>query len=277
MPCGPSSSPVASSSSGAERHPRGRCVMPHGAFYVFPNVDSVRAAERRDRDPPAVRRRGVRPGRDRVRPPRGGIPALQLREQPGEPPAALERISDSLAPGAERRAGHRRRMTAVQPAPPSGCWPRRRPVPALGARPRGHRRGHRPALNYRQSGHPGGSRSRSTCCWPSCCPGHALGHPPAVAAVRRSVRALGGPHRAAHLRHPGRPERTAAGPRRARPGPRFVLPDDGAGPWTGRTCSSRRRGGLPGHAEMEGKTLFLKWNTGPRATASRRRWARPLR
>ena len=25
----------------------------------------------------------------------------------------------------------------------------------------------------------------------------------------------------------------------------------------------RRRGGLPGHAEMEGKTLFLKFNTGP--------------
>ncbi len=25
----------------------------------------------------------------------------------------------------------------------------------------------------------------------------------------------------------------------------------------------RRNGGLPGHAEMEGKTLFLKWNTGP--------------
>ena len=25
----------------------------------------------------------------------------------------------------------------------------------------------------------------------------------------------------------------------------------------------RRRGGLSGHAEMEGKTLFLKWNTGP--------------
>lgn len=25
----------------------------------------------------------------------------------------------------------------------------------------------------------------------------------------------------------------------------------------------RRRGGLPGHAEMKGKTLFFKWNTGP--------------
>ena len=27
--------------------------------------------------------------------------------------------------------------------------------------------------------------------------------------------------------------------------------------------SFRRNGGLPGHAEMEGKTLMLKWNTGP--------------
>jgi hypothetical protein len=33
----------------------------------------------------------------------------------------------------------------------------------------------------------------------------------------------------------------------------------------------RRHGGLAGHAEMEGKTLFLKFNTGPRDTAARRR------
>ena len=30
----------------------------------------------------------------------------------------------------------------------------------------------------------------------------------------------------------------------------------------------RRRGGLAGHAEMEGKTLFLKFNTGPRGHGS---------
>ncbi len=33
---------------------------------------------------------------------------------------------------------------------------------------------------------------------------------------------------------------------------------------TGRTCrASAATGGLSGHAEMEGKTLFLKFNTGP--------------
>ena len=33
---------------------------------------------------------------------------------------------------------------------------------------------------------------------------------------------------------------------------------------TGNTCPDfRRRGGLSGHAEMQGKTLFLKFNTGP--------------
>jgi transketolase len=48
------------------------------------------------------------------------------------------------------------------------------------------------------------------------------------------------------------------------PDPRFVLPDDGrwALGWE-ELLMLRRRGGLPGHAEMEGKTLFLKWNTGP--------------
>ncbi len=38
----------------------------------------------------------------------------------------------------------------------------------------------------------------------------------------------------------------------------------------------RRRGGLSGHAEMEGRTLFLKFNTGPSGhgspAAPARRW-----
>jgi transketolase len=45
---------------------------------------------------------------------------------------------------------------------------------------------------------------------------------------------------------------------------RFAFPDDGR--WALRwpdLLMLRRRGGLPGHAEMEGKTLFLKFNTGP--------------
>jgi transketolase len=45
---------------------------------------------------------------------------------------------------------------------------------------------------------------------------------------------------------------------------RFAFPDDGRWALTYRDLAKlRRRGGLPGHAEMEGKTLFLKWNTGP--------------
>jgi transketolase len=45
---------------------------------------------------------------------------------------------------------------------------------------------------------------------------------------------------------------------------RFALPDDGR--WTvlpEDLLTLRRRGGLPGHAEMAGKTLFFKANTGP--------------
>jgi transketolase len=48
------------------------------------------------------------------------------------------------------------------------------------------------------------------------------------------------------------------------PDPAFAFPDDGrwALIWED-LLKLRRRGGLPGHAEMEGKTLFLKFNTGP--------------
>ncbi|HLE59273.1 MAG TPA: transketolase, partial [Candidatus Limnocylindria bacterium] len=48
------------------------------------------------------------------------------------------------------------------------------------------------------------------------------------------------------------------------PRPEFAFPDDGRWALTWEDLLLlRRRGGLPGHAEMEGKTLFLKWNTGP--------------
>jgi transketolase len=47
-------------------------------------------------------------------------------------------------------------------------------------------------------------------------------------------------------------------------GARFAFPDGGRWALTWEDLLRlRRRGGLPGHAEMEGKTLFLKWNTGP--------------
>ncbi len=44
----------------------------------------------------------------------------------------------------------------------------------------------------------------------------------------------------------------------------FAFPDDGRWALTWEDLLTlRRRGGLAGHAEMEGKTLFLKFNTGP--------------
>jgi transketolase len=120
-------------------------------------------------------------------------------------------------------------------------------------------------LNYRQSGHPGGSRSKL----------HAL-----------LVTLLGGVMRW-DIRHPEK-----------RFGDRFVLSAGHTAPLIYCTLAAlnealrvkhrqtgngryavphaerrmltwedllkfRRRGGLPGHAEMEGKTLFLKFNTGP--------------
>jgi len=45
---------------------------------------------------------------------------------------------------------------------------------------------------------------------------------------------------------------------------RFAFPDDGQWALTWEWLTKlRRHGGLPGHAEMEGRTLFLKFNTGP--------------
>ncbi len=120
-------------------------------------------------------------------------------------------------------------------------------------------------LDERQSGHPGGSRSKA----------HLL-----LAAL------LSGAMRWDLLR-PWRPFQDrfllAAGhavplvyavlaalheivlARRALSGDlRFDLPDGGRHALTGRDLAGfRRRGGLPGHAEMAGKTLFLKFNTGP--------------
>ncbi len=73
-----------------------------------------------------------------------------------------------------------------------------------------------------------------------------------------------GPHRAAGLRHAGRAQRGHAGPPRAHRRGRVRLPRRRPlGADLGVAAQLRRRGGLPGHAEMEGRTLFLKFNTGP--------------
>ncbi|HLE89193.1 MAG TPA: transketolase [Candidatus Limnocylindria bacterium] len=121
------------------------------------------------------------------------------------------------------------------------------------------------ALNYRQSGHPGGSRSKvhlflalllsGAMRWDIRRPwrpfadrfvlsaGHTVPLVYATLAVLNEV-----------LR--ARAERD--------PDPAFAFPDDGRWALTWEDLLMlRRRGGLPGHAEMEGKTLFLKFNTGP--------------
>ncbi len=118
-------------------------------------------------------------------------------------------------------------------------------------------------LNYRQSGHPGGSRSKV----------HAL-----VSLL------LGGAMRW-DIRHPEKrfgdrftliaghtvPLIYATLPALAEPlrvkyertqNARYSIPEDRMVWWEDLT-KLRRHKGLPGHAEMEGKTLFVKANTGP--------------
>ena len=122
------------------------------------------------------------------------------------------------------------------------------------------------ALNYRQTGHPGGSRSKVHLFVSLLLSGaHALGHPPPVAPVRRPLRprrpgtrvpliyaTLAVLNEALRARAERDPDRA------------FAFPDDGRWALTWEDLLKlRRRGGLPGHAEMEGKTLFLKFNTGP--------------
>ncbi len=120
-------------------------------------------------------------------------------------------------------------------------------------------------LNYRQSGHPGGSRSKV----------HMLLSTMLSGAMRFDIRhpekrfgdrfVLGAGHTVpliyctlAVLNEAlrARYEMTAD--------PRFLIPDAGnrALYWED-LLGFRRRGGLSGHAEASGKTLFLKANTGP--------------
>ncbi|HEY6056746.1 MAG TPA: hypothetical protein VIV06_01885 [Candidatus Limnocylindrales bacterium] len=120
-------------------------------------------------------------------------------------------------------------------------------------------------LNLRQSGHPGGSRSKvhlfvSTLLsgamrWDICRPwlpfqdrfvlsaGHTVPLVYSTLAVLNEV----------------------MNERHARTGdPRFAFPEDGRFALRrSDLLRLRHRGGLPGHAEMAGKTLFLKFNTGP--------------
>jgi transketolase len=120
-------------------------------------------------------------------------------------------------------------------------------------------------LNDRQSGHPGGSRSK----------GHLLLATLLSGAMRWDIRrpwlrfadrfVLSAGHTVplvyatlAVLNEGLRARHEADGDAR------FAFPDDGRWALTWEDLRTfRHRGGLPGHAEMAGKTLFFKANTGP--------------
>jgi transketolase len=120
-------------------------------------------------------------------------------------------------------------------------------------------------LNERQSGHPGGSRSK----------GHLLLATLLSGAMRWDIRrpwrrfadrfVLSAGHTVplvyatlAVLNEGLRARHEAGGD------PRFAFPDEGRWALTWEDLRTfRHRGGLPGHAEMAGKTLFFKANTGP--------------
>ena len=120
-------------------------------------------------------------------------------------------------------------------------------------------------LNYRQSGHPGGSRSKVHLLvalllsgamrwdlrrpWLPFADRFVLSAGHTVPLVYATLAVLNECLRARHVRDGDA---------------RFAFPDDGRWALTWEMLLKlRRRGGLPGHAEMEGKTLFLKFNTGP--------------
>jgi transketolase len=121
------------------------------------------------------------------------------------------------------------------------------------------------ALNYRQSGHPGGSRSKV----------HLFLSLLLSGAMRWDIRrpwlpfadrfVLSAGHTVPLVYATLATLNETLRARFARDGDdRFAFPDDGRWALTWEDLLMlRRRGGLAGHAEMEGKTLFLKFNTGP--------------
>jgi transketolase len=121
------------------------------------------------------------------------------------------------------------------------------------------------SLNYRQSGHPGGSRSKvhlllalllsGAMRWDIRRPWLRFGDRFVLAAghtvplIYATLAVLNEGLRARH---------DATGD------PRFAFPDDGRWALTWEwLLRLRHRGGLPGHAEFEGRNLFCKYNTGP--------------
>jgi len=121
------------------------------------------------------------------------------------------------------------------------------------------------SLNYRQSGHPGGSRSKVHILlslllsgamrwdirrpWLPFADRFVLSAGHTVPLVYTALAALNETLRLRAARDPD---------------PAFVFPDSGKWALTYEDLLKlRHRNGLPGHAEMAGKTLFLKFNTGP--------------
>lgn len=118
-------------------------------------------------------------------------------------------------------------------------------------------------LNYRQSGHPGGSRSKvypflatllsGAMRWDIRKPEKrfgdrfVLGAGHAIPLVYTTLAVL---NEAMKLKY----QRTGDS--------KYLVPEARRMNWDD-LLGFRRRGGLSGHAEMEGKTLFLKFNTGP--------------
>lgn len=121
------------------------------------------------------------------------------------------------------------------------------------------------ALNYRQSGHPGGSRSKV----------HLLLATMLSGAMRWDIRrpwlryadrfVLSAGHTAPVVYATLAALNETLRIRSARDNaPAFAFPDDGRWALTFEDLLTlRHRGGLPGHPEMAGKTLFFKFNTGP--------------
>lgn len=121
------------------------------------------------------------------------------------------------------------------------------------------------SLNYRQSGHPGGSRSKV----------HMLVSLMLSGAMRWDLRrpwlpfgdrfVLGAGHTTPLIYATLAVMNESLRARHAGTGDeRYGFPEDGRFALTWESLLLlRRHGGLPGHAEMEGKTLFLKYNTGP--------------
>jgi len=121
------------------------------------------------------------------------------------------------------------------------------------------------ALNYRQSGHPGGSRSKV----------HLFLSLLLSGAMRWDIRRPWRPFADRFVLSAGHTvplvyvtlailNETLRARAERDPDPAFAFPDNGRWALTWEDLLMlRRRGGLAGHAEMEGKTLFLKFNTGP--------------